>query len=94
MNKLFLSIATAAICFTGMAPQAQATPQWAAQAADDICHFRRQGYSFGEAGKMASQARSNGPYLSEALAEYENGTMVATLRTALRGRNNCTDVFN
>lgn len=90
MNKLFLSIATAAICFTGMAPQAQATPQWAVQAANDICYFARQGYK--DAGTRASQNSFNGPYSSDAIAAYNNGTLKATLLAALRGR--CTDVIN
>ena len=54
MNKFFLSIATSAICLTGMATQVQAAPAWANQAAKESCRFMRQGYSPRRAGEKAA----------------------------------------
>ena len=79
MNKLFLSIATSAICFTGMAPQAQAAPAWANEIASYGCRFISQGYDPGKAGEKASLRVMKGPNSGALVDAYNNGTMKDTM---------------
>ena len=83
MNKLFLSIATSAICLTGMAPQAQAAPAWANEVASYGCRFISQGYSPNKAGEKAALAVMKGPNSGALITAHQNGTMQNTLLRAL-----------
>ena len=83
MNKLFLSIATSAICLTGMAPQAQAAPAWANEVASYGCRYMRQGYSPRKAGEKAALLVIKGRNAGQMLAAHNNGTMQSALREAL-----------
>jgi len=83
MNKLFLSIATSAICFTGMASQAQAAPAWANQAATAACRFMRQGHSPRKAGEKAALVVLNGRNAGQMMRAQNNGTLKASLTPAL-----------
>ncbi|MDA9638921.1 hypothetical protein N9S87_00380 [Synechococcus sp. AH-779-G23] len=82
MNKLFLSIATYAICFTGIAPQAQAAPAWADEVASYGCRFISQGYDPEEAGEKAALRAFKGPNSGDLVDAYNNGTMENTLLKA------------
>ena len=83
MNKLFLSIATSAICLTGMAPQAQAAPAWANQSANETCRFLRQGYSPEEAGEKAAEVVLEGRNSGQMIAAYKQGTLKPELASVL-----------
>ncbi len=83
MNKLFLSIATSAICLTGMAPQAQAAPAWANEVSRVTCRFLSQGYGPSKAGEKAAIHVMKGPNSGALITAYENGTMQGTLKASL-----------
>ena len=83
MNKLFLSIAASAICFTGMASQAQAAPAWANQAANASCRFMRQGFSPRRSGEKAALVVLEGRHAQGLLNASENGTLKTSLLPAL-----------
>jgi len=83
MNKLFLSIATSAICFTGMAPQAQAAPAWANEIASHGCRFLSQGYSPSKAGEKAGLAVLKGSNSGAFVDAYQSGNWEDSMLKAL-----------
>ena len=83
MNKLFLSIATFAVCLTGMAPQAQASPAWANEIANHGCRLIAQGYSPKKAGEEAALLVFKGSNSGSFIDAYQSGNWENTLLKAI-----------
>ena len=83
INKLFLSIATSAVCLTGIVSQAQAAPGWVQPLVSRSCSLMAEGYHPRKAGEKAAMAVLRGPHAGELYAAIQDDTFQQYLEPAL-----------